>query len=90
MRGLLALLSPNEEVTLRRVALGSLVPHKLPADHLKRLSQLNLIAPKKGDYQLTPLGFQRYRGLSRAARATAESTRSIEQILSSVILSKEA
>jgi hypothetical protein len=87
MRGLLAPLSSNEEVTLRRVAMGS--SYKLPAQHLKRLEQLNLIAPTGGGYQLTPLGRQRHDALPRAAAlASNGSPGEIEQILSNIIKSK--
>jgi hypothetical protein len=87
MRGRLAPLSSHEEVTLRRVAMGS--TYKLSAHHLKRLEQLNLIASNGGDYQLTPLGRQRYNGLPRAAGLASDgSPREIEQILSNVIQSR--
>jgi hypothetical protein len=89
MRGLLAPLSSSEEVTLRRVAMGS--TQKLPAQHLKRLEQLKLIVSSGGGYQLTPLGRQRYNGLPRAAAlATDGSPGEIEQILTSVIQSKKS
>ena len=88
MRGLLAPLSEQEEVTLRRVALGS--TQKPPAQHLKRLEQLKLIVRKGGGYQLTPLGRQRYNRLPRAAALASDgSPGEIEQILSNVIQSKE-
>jgi hypothetical protein len=60
MRGLRAPLNSNEEITLRRVAIGSTSSHKLPAEHSKRLEQLKLIEANRGGYQLTPLGRQRY------------------------------
>jgi len=91
MRGLLAPLSPNEEVTLRRVAMGATSSHKLPAEHLKRLAQLKLIEATRGGHQLTPLGRQRYNGLSRpAGLATDGSLGEIEQILSNVIRSRQS
>ena len=37
-RGLLATLSPHEEVTLRRVALGIAQPRELPAKDVERLN----------------------------------------------------
>lgn len=89
MRGLLAPLSSNEEVTLRRVAIGS--TYKLPAQHLKRLEQLKLIESNGGCYQLTPLGRQRYNALPKAAAlANDGSPGEIEQILSNVIQSKDS
>ena len=36
MRGMLAPLSPNEESTLRRIALGAAVRHELPAVHVNQ------------------------------------------------------
>jgi hypothetical protein len=88
MRGLHTPLSPHEEVTLRRVAMGSI--YKLPAHHLDRLEQLKLIASKGGGYELTPLGRQRYNGLPRPAGLASDgSPGEIEQILSNVIQSKE-
>jgi predicted transcriptional regulator len=90
MRGLLAPLSSNEEVTLRRVAVGSTSTHKLAAEHLKRLEQLKLIEAAMGGYRLTPLGRQRYNALPRAAGlATDGSPGAIEQILSNVIRSRQ-
>jgi hypothetical protein len=41
MRGMLAQLSPNEEVALRRVALG--FSHGVASDHIRRLKDLHLI-----------------------------------------------
>jgi hypothetical protein len=88
MRGLLAPLSAHEEVTLRRIAMGS--GQKLPAQHLKRLEQLKLIVSNSGGYQLTPLGRQRYNGLPKAAAlSSGGSPGEIEQILSNVIQSKK-
>jgi hypothetical protein len=89
MKGLLAPLSSNEEVTLRRVAMGATPPHRLPAQHLKHLEQLKLVEVAKGDYQLTPLGRQRYNGLPRPAGLSNDgSPRQIEQILSNLIQSR--
>ena len=56
MKDLLAPLSSNEEITLRRLAMGSTSQHKLPAEHLKRLDRLKLIEASRGGYRLTPLG----------------------------------
>ena len=90
MKGLLAPLSSNEEVTLRRVAMGPIAAHKLPTEHLKRLEQLKLIEAAGGGHQLTPLGRQRYNELPRpAALATDGSPREIEQILANVIRARQ-
>jgi hypothetical protein len=90
MRGLLAPLSSNEEVTLRRVAMESTSTHKLAAEHLKRLEQLKLIEAAMRGYRLTPLGRHRYNALPRpAALATDGSLGEIEQILSDVVRSRQ-
>ena len=65
-RSLNAPLSPNEELTLRRVALGVAPKEILPARHLARLKKLNLIDGDGALLRLTPLGRQRYRALPRA------------------------
>ena len=58
MRGMLALLSPNEEVALRRVALG--FSHGVVSDHIRRLKDLHLIEADKTSWRLTALGQQRF------------------------------
>ena len=68
MRGILAPLSPHEEITLRRVALGFGLPGQLPSQHVRRLEQLALIEVADGTYRLTELGLQRYAGLERPAK----------------------
>ena len=59
-------LSPNEELTLRRVALGVAPKEILPARHLARLRKLDLIEGDGALLRLTPLGRHRYRALPRA------------------------
>ena len=76
-------LSPNEEVTLRRVALGLTAPDKLPSAHLKRLSHLKLIESAGGALRLTPLGRQHYDALPRPAGAIEEGT--LESIISTAL-----
>ena len=66
-RGLLALLSPNEETTLRRVALGISTAKDLPVRDIAYLIRLALVEDKEGRLTLTDLGQQRYRALPRAA-----------------------
>ena len=65
MRGMLAPLSPNEESTLRRIALGIAVRDELPAIHVKRLEQLSLVEDVEGFVMLTDLGAKRYATLPR-------------------------
>jgi hypothetical protein len=63
-RGLLAPLSPNEEITLRRIALGS--ASALPEAAIVRLRKLELIEGGADNvWTLTPLGQRRYDSLSR-------------------------
>jgi hypothetical protein len=66
-RGSLAPLSPHEEVTLRRVALGiAQAPHLSKSD-VKRLKALSLIDENDGGLGLTPAGRERYLALAKSA-----------------------
>ena len=58
-------LSADEEVALRRVALG--FGHGVAADHMRRLKDLHLIEADKSSWCLTALGQQRFKSLPRAA-----------------------
>ena len=64
-RGLKAPLSPHEESTLRRVALGISKAELLPARDVAHLISLRLVDEKDGRLSLTGLGRQRYEGLPR-------------------------
>ena len=66
-RGLLAPLSPNEEVTLRRVAIGIAKPADLPARDVERLRVLMLVEENGGGLRLTPAGQERYLALPNSA-----------------------
>lgn len=68
MRGILAPLSPHEEITLRRVALGFGRRDHLPSPHVQRLQQLALIEEADGALRLTELGLQRYASLERPVK----------------------
>ena len=68
MRGILAPLSPHEEITLRRVALGFGLREQLPMQHVQRLEQLALIEEAGGAFRLTELGLQRYASLERPTK----------------------
>lgn len=68
MRGILAPLSPHEEITLRRVALGFGRRDHLPLQHIRRLEQLALIEETEGALRLTELGLQRYASLERPVK----------------------
>ncbi len=65
-RGISAPLSPNEEVTLRRVALGIAGRKELRAADLARLIHLHLVEEIDGRLSLTDLGRQRYQLLPKA------------------------
>ena len=62
-RGRTAPLSPNEQVSLRRVALGISQPADLPARDITRLKALSLIEEHGAGLRLTPLGRERYLAL---------------------------
>jgi hypothetical protein len=66
-RGLSAPLSPHEEVTLRRVALGIANPADLPAKDVERLRMLMLVEEHEAALRLTPIGKQRYLALPNSA-----------------------
>ena len=64
-RGLKAPLSPNEEVTLRRLALGITEAKHLPARDVYYLIRLCLVDEEEGRLKLTDLGRERYRADSK-------------------------
>jgi hypothetical protein len=66
-RGSLAPLSANEEVTLRRVALGITKAADLSALDIKRLRALALIEDNGGGLRLSPTGRERYLALPKGA-----------------------
>jgi hypothetical protein len=73
-RGLLAPLSPHEEVTLRRVAIGIAKAADLPARDVERLKALMLIEQNGGGLQLTPVGRERYLALPNSAGISESDT----------------
>ncbi len=66
-RGIKAPLSPNEEVTLRWVALGIARRDELRAADLTRLIHLLLVEEIDGRLTLSDLGRQRYQQLPKAS-----------------------
>lgn len=68
MRGMLAQLSPHEEITLRRIALGFGSRDRLSPRYVERLEQLQLIEESDGLLRLTEVGLQRYAGLERPTK----------------------
>lgn len=71
-RGLDAPLSPNEEVTLRRVALGGSPLAELAPRDVTRLKTLSLVEDENGVLKLTEIGRQRYRALPRSSGGHGE------------------
>lgn len=71
MRGMLVP-SPNEEVALRRVALG--FSDGVASDHIRRLNDLHLIEEDKTLWHLTAVGQQRYESLPKAAKMASDGT----------------
>ena len=63
-RGLLAPLSPNEELALRRIAQGS---SEVPDTYSDRLVRLALIEQDLSGLRLTALGKKRLAGLSEGS-----------------------
>ena len=66
-RGSLAPLSANEEVTLRRVALGIAKAANLSELDIKRLKALALVEENGGSLRLTATGRLRYTALPKGA-----------------------
>jgi hypothetical protein len=73
-RGLIAPLSPHEEVTLRRIALGISKAKHLPARNVAYLLRLFLVEENHGRLRLTDIGHQRYRALPKGAGMMAVET----------------
>ena len=72
MSDLQSQLSPDEEVALRRVALG--FSHGVASDHIRRLEDLHLINANKTSWRLSALGQQRFKSLPRAAKLPRDGT----------------
>jgi hypothetical protein len=66
-RGSLAPLSANEEITLRRVALGISKAANLSELDIKRLKALSLVEENGGSLRLTATGRLRYIALPKGA-----------------------
>ena len=69
IRSLNAPLSPHEEITLRRVALGAALEGDLPVQDIARLRNLALVEGRAGRVRLTESGRSRYESLRRAPRS---------------------
>ena len=81
LRGQTAPLSPKEEVTLRRIALGVVSPDELPPHAVRRLTALALVKQDGERFVLTPLGHARYESLPRATRNDAFERARLQQAL---------
>jgi hypothetical protein len=82
-RGLLVPLSPNEELTLRRVALGFADPKDLRASDLARLLTLALIEGDAGGLRVTRLGLRRL--AAKQSGQTDTTTGPIDKKISSTL-----
>lgn len=85
LRGQTAPLSPNEELTLRRVALRSAPAAELSQRDLDRIEALGLITRSDDDVALTPLGKMRYEALPRATRIDDPDENFIEMLKACVV-----
>ncbi|WP_020696656.1 hypothetical protein [Reyranella massiliensis] len=81
-RSLDAPLSPNEEITLRRVALGISCARELSQRDLVRLKTLALVEMTDDRLHLTADGQQRYNMLPRATSLAAAPT--YEELMSTL------
>jgi hypothetical protein len=74
-RGLRALLSPHEELTFRRIALGISKAKHLPARDVAYLIHRCLVDENQGRLKLTDLGRERYRRLGNDVARSDAGTR---------------
>ena len=79
-------LTPNEEVTLRRVAFGESEVSVLRADDLARLYKLGLIEVGKDRPRLTAEGRQRFDALPKVAKSksTGDPMAEMQELLDKV------
>ena len=84
-RGLRAPLSPNEELTLRRVALGIALAKDLPAADVLRLRSLALIEDHGERFGLTALGQERYQRFHRTNGGAPDNSIDAEGELGDVV-----
>jgi hypothetical protein len=72
-RGLQAPLSPHEESTLRRIALGISKAKLFAQRDVAYLVRLGLVDENEGKLGLTDLGHERYQGLPNGASPSDEA-----------------
>jgi hypothetical protein len=80
-RGALAPLSLNEEVTLRRIAIGIAMASELRSRDVTRLIRLLLVEQRDGRIVLTDQGRARYRSLPKAPAIDATDLRDFAAVL---------
>jgi hypothetical protein len=80
-RGALAPLRPNEEVTLRRIAIGIARASELRSRDVTRLIRLLLVEQRDGRLVLTDQGRARYRSLPKASDMNATDLRELAAVL---------
>ena len=85
-RSLIAPLSPHEEVTLRRIALGISKASQLPPRDAAHLIRLRLVADNEGRLSLTDIGRERYRALPKVAGMTAVADEGEAAVVANYVL----
>ena len=80
-RSALAPLSPNEEVTLRRIAIGIATASELRSRDVTRLIRLLLVEQRDGRIVLTDQGRARHRSLPKASAIDATDFREFAAVL---------
>jgi hypothetical protein len=84
LRGQAAPLSPNEEVTLRRIALGAVPPEELRPRAVARLETLGLVKREGATLILTPIGKSRYEALPHASPLLKPAEKAFRQELEAI------
>lgn len=87
LRGQTAPLSPQEEITLRRIAIGVVPPDELPPRAVARLKILALVVSAGDRLVLTSLGRSRYEALPRATPPAEPLDDALRRTLESVVAS---
>ena len=80
-RGLRALLSPHEEVTFRRIALGIAEAKLFVQRDVAYLVRLGLVDETAGQLRLTDSGRERYQGLPNGASPSDEADAALRRHL---------
>jgi hypothetical protein len=83
-RGLLAPLSPNEELALRHVASGLAYPTSASKGDVERLKKLGLVVQVDGELRLTAIGRDRYVKLPSLLSSTDKADQALVIIFNNV------